>query len=117
LAGLSMSGNAAPAMPATTAARRSAGVRAAKAPIAARLISPSGTATFRKCRMLAQSPQCGTASSAKWETTPAAKAVAGRRATAPISAPDRTWLVSSTRLTVRDQRRRDYPGRPGGHCW
>jgi len=46
--GFSMSGSAAPAMPATTAGRRSAGASAAMAPIAARLISPSGTATRRK---------------------------------------------------------------------
>ena len=53
--------------------------------------------------MLAHSPQCGTASSTKCEATPAAKAGSGRRARAPISAPDRTWLVSSTRPRVRDR--------------
>jgi len=48
MVGCLMSGSAAPVMPATTAARRSAGASAAMAPIAARLISPSGTAARRK---------------------------------------------------------------------
>ncbi len=65
------------------------------APIAARLISPSGTATRRNRRWLPHFPQCGTASSAKCEAVPSAKAASGRRASAPIRAPDKTWLVSS----------------------
>ena len=96
LVGLSASGSIAPVMPASTVSRRSGGVTAAKAPITARLISPSGTATRRNRRRLPHFPQCGTASSTKCDATPAAKADSGRRASAPIRAPDKTWLVSST---------------------
>ena len=35
-------------------------------------------------------PQCGTASRTKCDATPTAKAGSGRRASAPISAPDKT---------------------------
>jgi hypothetical protein len=88
--GLSASGSAAPAMPATTASLRSGGDAAANAPTSARLTSPSGTATRRNLAGLPQSPQCGTASSTKCEATPAPKAATGRRVRAPISAPDKT---------------------------
>ncbi|MGH3236675.1 MAG: hypothetical protein ACRDOH_26155, partial [Streptosporangiaceae bacterium] len=81
---MSRSGSAAPAMPASTASRRSGGDTAAIAPIAARLIRPSGTATRRNRRWLPQSPQCGTASRTKCDARPAAKADSGRRASAPI---------------------------------
>ena len=64
--------------------------------------------------MLPQSPQCGSASSTKCEATPAAKAGAGRRARAPISAPDRTWLVSSTPLTVCEPGQAIMRGDPAG---
>lgn len=96
LVGLSASGSAAPTIAASIDSRLSGGDAAANAPIAARLISPSGTATRRNSRSLRQLPQCGTASTTKCEATPAAKAAAGRRVSAPISAPDKTWLVSST---------------------
>ena len=56
----------------------------------ARLTTPSGTATRRNWRWLLQSPQCGIASRTKCEATPAANAGAGRRASAPIRAPDKT---------------------------
>jgi hypothetical protein len=56
----------------------------------ARLTSPSGTATRRNRRWLPHSPQCGTASRTKCDAAPAAKAVSGRRASAPIRAPDKT---------------------------
>ena len=90
LTGLSRSGRAAPAIPASTASRRSGGDAAAKAPATARLTSPSRTATRRKRRRLPHLPQCGTASRTKCDATPAAKAGSGRRASAPISAPDKT---------------------------
>ena len=90
LVGLSASGNAAPVMPASTASRRSGGDTAAKAAITARLISPSGTATCRNRGLLPHFPQCGTASRTKCDATPAAKAGSGRRASAPIRAPDKT---------------------------
>ena len=120
LDGLSMSGRAAPVMPASTASRRSDGDAAAMAPIVARLISPSGTATRRNRRRLLQSPQCGTVSSAKCEATPSAKAGSGRRASAPIKAPDKTWLVSSTRpasLVTHGTGRAETAGRRAGYCW
>jgi hypothetical protein len=88
--GLSASGSAAPVIPASTAARRSGGAAAVRAPMTARLTRPSGTATRMNRRWLPQSPQCGIASRTKCEATPAANAGTGRRASAPISAPDKT---------------------------
>jgi hypothetical protein len=90
LVGLSASGSAAPVIPASMAARRPGGTAAVSAPITARLTSPSGTATRRNRRRLPQSPQCGTASRTKCDATPAANAGSGRRASAPIRAPDKT---------------------------
>ena len=89
LAGLSRSGMAAPAIPASTAWRRADGDAAVRAPATARLISPSATATRRNWRQPSL-PQCGTASRTKCDATPAAKAGSGRRVSAPISAPDKT---------------------------
>jgi hypothetical protein len=88
--GLSISGSAAPAMPAITANRCSGRATAASRPIVASPVRPSGTATLMKWRRLRQSPQCGSASSAKCDATPIAKAGTGRRVSAPITAPDRT---------------------------
>jgi hypothetical protein len=90
VAGLSASGSAAPAMPASTAARRPGGDAAVSVPMTTRLTSPSGTATRRNLRRLPQFPQCGTESRTKCEATPAANAGTGRRASAPIRAPDKT---------------------------
>jgi len=97
------------------------------APIAARLTSPSGTATRRNRRwLLLQSPQCGIASSTKCEAMPAANAGTGRRVRAPISAPDKTWFVSSTcpypSLATRmhlpyAEAGADCAGRAAGCCW
>ena len=47
-------------------------------------------ATRRNRRRLPHLPQCGTASRTKCDVTPAAKAGSERRASAPISAPDKT---------------------------
>jgi hypothetical protein len=88
--GLSASGSAAPAMPASTAARRPGGDAAVSVPMMARLSRPSGTATRMNWRWLPQSPQCGTASRTKCDATPAANAGTGWRTSAPISAPDKT---------------------------
>jgi hypothetical protein len=88
--GLSASGSAAPAMPASMAARRPGGDAAVSAAMTARLTSPSGTATCMNRRWLPQSPQCGTESRTKCEATPATNAGTGRRASAPIRAPDKT---------------------------
>ena len=112
-----MSGSVAPVIPASTAVRRSAGASAVMAAIAARLTSPSGTATWRNRRRLPHFPQCGTASSAKCEATPAAKADSGRRVSAPITAPDKTWLISSTGITVCEPGRAIIRANPAGHCW
>ena len=77
-------------MPAATAARRLGGEAAAKTAMAARPVSPSAVATWMNWRESRQSPQCGTASSTKWEAMPSRKAGSGRRTAAPISAPERT---------------------------
>ena len=95
-AGLSRSGKAAPAIPASTRSRADGSVAAVTPAIAARPSSPSGTATCMTSRIGLPLPQWGTASSAKWEATPAAKALTGPGAARPMKAPDRTWLVTST---------------------
>jgi len=96
-AGLSMSGSAAPAIPARTASFRSGGATAAKVAIAASPARPSLRAIRKNCcSPMPWSPQCGYASSTKCDATPSTKAGTGLRAAMPISTPDRTWFVTST---------------------
>ena len=63
--GLSRSGSAAPAMPASTARRASRGASAVMVPMTARPVRPSDTATSMKLGRPCHFPQCGTASSTK----------------------------------------------------
>ena len=84
-------------MPATTAARRSGCAGRGELAIVARPNSPSTTATLRNIEWSGW-PQCGSASMAKCEANPSAKALAGPGAKVPMTAPATTWLVISTRL-------------------